>query len=96
MKAPIVGHKGYVALKGVLSTYDRKPPLSSGCRRSVEILSHSAEVEVIPPKRVDMLAHERSDVAQRFLLNLVSFGAQIGDDRGDMNHVPGHYGIVQN
>jgi hypothetical protein len=43
-----------------------------------------------------MFAHERGDVAQRFVLNLVSFGAQIGDNRGDVKHVPGHHGIVQN
>jgi hypothetical protein len=41
-----------------------------------------------------MVAHERGDVTQRFLLNLVPFGTQIGDDRGDVNPVPGHYGIV--
>jgi len=80
---------------GVLSTSNRKPPLSPGCRRPVEILSHSPEVEVIPSKRVDVLAQERRDMAQRFVLNLVSFGAQVGDNRGDGDHVPSHHGIVQ-
>jgi hypothetical protein len=62
---------------GVLSTSNRKPPVSGGYRRSVEILSHSAGVEVIPAKWVDVRAHERSDMAQRFVLNLVSFGPRI-------------------
>ena len=34
-------------------------------------------------------------MALRFILNLVSFGAQLSDNPGDMNHVPGHHGIVQ-
>jgi hypothetical protein len=34
-------------------------------------------------------------VTLRFVLNLVSF-AQFGANLGNMNHVPGHHGIVQN
>jgi Dolichyl-phosphate-mannose-protein mannosyltransferase len=51
---------------------------------------------VIPSKWIDVLAHERSDMAQHFVLNLMSRGAQVGDNRGDVNHISCHDGIVQN
>ena len=50
---------------------------------------------MISSKRVDVLPHKWSDVTLRFILNLVSFGAQFSDNPGDMNHVPGDHGIVQ-
>ena len=51
---------------------------------------------MIPSKRVDVLPHKWSDMTLGFILNLVSFGAQLGDNPGNVNHVPGHHGIVQN
>src|SRR5207253_604293 len=59
---------------GVLSTSNRKPPLRIPLRRVAEILTHPGQVEVVSPKRVDVLANERSDVAQRFVSNLVALG----------------------
>ena len=50
---------------------------------------------MISSKRVDVLPHKWSDMALRFILNVESFGAQLSDNLGDMNHVPGHHGIVQ-
>src|SRR5882724_10987446 len=60
--------------EGVLSTSNRKPPLRIPLRRVAEILTHPGQVEVVSPKRVDVFAHERSDVAQRFVSNLVALG----------------------
>src|SRR6266702_2936470 len=62
------------AQQGVLSTSNRKPPLRIPLRRVAEILTHPGQVEVVSPKRVDVLANERSDVAQRFVSNLVALG----------------------
>ena len=64
-------------------------------RRVAEILTHPGQVEVVSPKRVDVFAHERSDVAQRFVSNLVALGTSLGNDRVHLHHVPGHHGIVQ-
>jgi len=51
---------------------------------------------MIPSKRVDVLPQKWSDMTLGFILNLVSFGAQLGDNPSDVNHVSGHHGIVQN
>jgi hypothetical protein len=72
-RAPIL-HACLPALTGVLNTSNRKPPLRIPLRRAAEILTHPGQVEVVSPKRVDVLAHERSDVAQRFVINLMAFG----------------------
>ena len=84
-----------VAVDGVLSTSNRKPPLRIPLRRVAEILTHPGQVEMVSPKWVDMLAHERSDVAQRFVSNLMALGTSLGDDSVHLHHVPGHHGIVQ-
>lgn len=63
-----------IDLQGVLSTSNRKPPLRIPLRRVAKILTHPGQVEMISPKWVDMLAHERSDVAQRFVSNLMALG----------------------
>jgi hypothetical protein len=34
-------------------------------------------------------------MAQRFILNLRSFGAQLNDNPGDVYHVPGHHSIAE-
>jgi len=81
--------------RGVLSTSNRKPPLRIPLRRVAEILTHPGQVEVVSPKRVDVFAHERSDVAQRFVSNLVALGTSLGNDSVHLHHVPGHHGIVQ-
>jgi hypothetical protein len=60
--------------EGVLSTSNRKPPLRIPLRRVAKILTHPGQVEMVSPKRVDMLANERSDVAQRFVSNLMALG----------------------
>jgi hypothetical protein len=80
---------------GVLSTSNRKPPLRIPLRRVAEILTHPGQVEVVSPKRVHVLANERSDVAQRFVSNLVALGTSLGNDSVHLHHVPGHHGIVQ-
>ncbi len=64
-------------------------------RRVAKILTHPGQVEVVSPKRVDMLAKERSDVAQRFVSNLMALGTSLGNDSVHLYHVPGHHGIVQ-
>jgi ABC-type uncharacterized transport system substrate-binding protein len=65
---------GFAASFGVLNTSNRKPPLRIPLRRAAEILTHPGQVEVVSPKRVDVLARERSDVAQRFVIDLMALG----------------------
>ena len=92
----LLGNANAVCIRfvGVLSTSNRKPPLRIPLRRVAEILTHPGQVEVVSPKRVDVLAKERSDVAQRFVSNLVALGTSLGNDSVHLHHVPGHHGIV--
>ena len=71
---PALAHTDTISKLGVLSTSNRKPPLRIPLRRVAEILTHPGQVEVVSPKRVNVLANERSDVAQRFVSNLVALG----------------------
>ena len=64
-------------------------------RRAAEILTPPGQVAVVAPKRVDVLAHERSDVAQRFVINLMALGTSVGHDRGHWPPVPRYHGIRQ-
>jgi hypothetical protein len=80
---------------GVLNTSNRKPRCRIPLRRAAEILTHPGQVEVVSSKRVDVLAHERSNVAQRFVVNLMAFGTYVGHDCVHVNHVPGDHGIMQ-
>ena len=63
-------------------------------QRVAEILTHPGQVEVVSPKRVDVLTHERSDVAQRVVSNLVALGTSLDNDSVHLHHVPGHHGMV--
>ena len=62
----------------------------------VEILSHAAEVKIVSPKGIDMLAHERRGMAYRLVIELVPFSPQLSENPGNLNHIPRHHGIVQN
>ena len=61
---------------------------------TARVLPHPVQVEVVAAKRIDVLAHQRDDVAQRLVINLMPLGAQLRDDLVHLKHVPGNNRIV--
>jgi len=51
---------------------------------------------MVPSKRIDVFAKQGRDVAQGFVINVVSVSPQLADNLADVNHVPGNDGVVQN
>jgi hypothetical protein len=49
---------------------------------------------MVPSKRIDVFAKQWRDVAQGFVINLVSVSPQLADNLTDLNHVPGNHGVV--
>lgn len=58
-------------------------------------LPNSIQVEMVSSERVDVLPKERRDVAQCFVIDLLSVGPELANDLPDMNHVPGNHGVVK-
>ena len=59
-------------------------------------LPNSIQVEMVSSERIDVLPKERRDVAQCFVIDLMTLGPQLANDLPDLNHIPCNYGVVQN
>jgi hypothetical protein len=51
---------------------------------------------MVSSERIDMLPKQRRDMAQTFVIDLITFGPQLTNNLPDLNHVPGNDGVVQN
>jgi ribose 1,5-bisphosphokinase PhnN len=76
----------------VLGTAARKPPLRDTLLWATLSLAHRFKLEGILSTRVDVLPKQRGREAQKIIVDRLAFGAELADDRPDVQRIPSNDG----